>query len=637
MMCIYLLYLLSILYVVLYTILYSKCIYTELTSIVIIILLLLYTPQAFTSALTAQYIEYFYYRGIGHPERAGNCKTGHDPNPRPILSFLKYYLNFLRGRAHAKIQNHETESENENEESVTEEKEDQEDDNKSEDGNIEQNKIPLKSVLKKPKPIHNIHENDNKTQENEGTNIEGLKPKPVENNGNKSKRRPSSATAASESSRRKSSDIIGYADNGDPIFRPVIEYTDWKCIVCNKDNHQPTHSKVDSDIWFGEKGVHYKRTYAVIQARRDVPTCVKCGTYADYKPPLGSAHIFPYNPTPHKAFEGYPVPSTVQAGLKPDIYSRFLYALKGFFFGIKDNINSAPLKNDWRLEKFVNNRFPELPRYVLKPGECYQVGEIVECKQQKFAWARARVLVAHNNHSYDIRYDPGDELRFVEERAIRTIPEKRAYAFRVEMGLVVIALLSPLGLALGLVSGNIGLSMLGLLVVSTALLSIRLVMIAQYFINYFDAGLVPVLKLSAIYTLPLLFLMIASAIGVGSGASPSAWSGVAVLLILTKVSTLPYLYIYRPPYLVIGGSVFLLSSIGIVGMSMYASSPASVVYITLPIAPILIMTIWIKIIRTNLHNIWDVCLIIRPAKNTEFENPSVLGKAKDLIMEYIDP
>jgi hypothetical protein len=35
--------------------------------------------------------------------------------------------------------------------------------------------------------------------------------------------------------------------------------------------------------------------------------------------------------------------------------------------------------------------------------------------------------------------------------------------------------------------------------------------------------------------------------------------------------------------------------------------------------------------------VWDVCLIIRKAKDTEFENPSIIGKAKDLVMEYVDP
>jgi hypothetical protein len=599
------------------------------------------TQQAVCAALTAQYVEYFLYRGQGHPERAGNCKVGHDPNPRPILEFAKRSFNILRRRNHAKV-HREGSEDGDDEGSGSGDSNDQD----TASHNMEAGKA--KAAITAPKSaLKNGISARAASAKNalDAAPVQGiLKTKPTPSG----KRRKSSASFAglddgssanggATSARTKSRDLVELDEDGNEIVRAPVPHTEWDCLVCNRHNRRPTHGPVESDVWFGEKGVYYKRTYAVIQARRDVPTCKKCGTYADYTPPLGSAHLFKFNPKPHAAFEGYPVPSTVQAGLAPDIYSRYYYALKGFFLGIKDNVNSAPLKNDWRLEKFVNNRFPELPRYKLKPGEQFQVGEIVECKQQKFAWARARVLLAHPNHTYDIRYDPGDEIRFVAGSAIRTIPEKRAYAFRVEMGIVVIFLMSPLGMALGLVAGNIGLCMTGLLMVSTTLLAIRLVMIAQYFYNYYNAGLLVVLKLSSLYTLPLVFLMGASAVGVGSGGDRSAWTAVAVLLILTMATSLPYLYIYRPPYVVIGGAVYLLSAIGLIGLAMYANDPTALGYIAIPLVPFMLLALWLKVVRASLHNVWDVCLIIRKAKDTEFENPSIIGKAKDLVMEYIDP
>lgn len=593
--------------------------------------------------LTSQYVEFFYYRGRGHPERAGNCKIGHDPNPRPVLDFLKRIVNTLRRRNHAKVSSELDDK--------TQEEEEEDEDKDPELGQ------GLKSALKKPAPppaeesktdgkgkkSRSRKSKDGSNNDDGDDRAEGdaaLKQKP-----GKSGRRKSSATMSADAiakdeaqnDARRKSEIVDFDADGNEIVKVPIQYTDWTCVVCKTGNHEPTHGPVDSDIWFGEKGVHYKRTYAVIQARRDVPVCKKCGTYADYVPPLGSAHLFAHNPNPHAAFHEYPKPSTVQAGLKPDIKSRYYYYMKGFFLGIKDDINSAPLKNDWRLEKFVNNRFPELPRYVLKPGEQFQVGEIVECKQQKFAWARCRILKAHKNHTYDIRYDPGDELRFVVGAAIRTIPEKRAYAFRVEMGLVLIALLSPLGMSLGLMSGNPGLSMIGTLIVSAGLLATRIVVFVQYFYNYYHAGMIAILKLSSVYMLPLLFLLIASAMAVGSGGAPGAWMGVAVMLILTKVFTLPVLYIFRPPYLVIGAIVFGLSSLGLVVLAMYAANQSSVVYIAVPLVPFLILALFLKVLRANLHNVWDVSLIIRKAKDTEFENPSILGRLRDTIMDYIDP
>jgi len=323
--------------------------------------------------------------------------------------------------------------------------------------------------------------------------------------------------------------------------------------------------------------------------------------------------------------------------MKRDNYSLYYYQLKGFFFGIKDNINSAPLKNDWRLEKFVNSRFPELPRYVLKPGELHQIGEIIECRQQKFEWSRARIMNVHANNTYDIRYDPGDEIRFVEGRAIRCIPDKRAFAFRVEMGLVCIVLFTPLFLALGILNANPGMGFVAPLVVGVVLLAVRVVVFIQYFYNYYHAGLLVILKLTSIYTIPLLLLVIASAIGLSSGSTPAGLLNVAILLILTKVATLPYLYIYRPVYLVIGSIAFLQTSIAFVLLAMYAGNPDSLMYIAIPLAPFITLALCFKLLRAVLHSVWDVCLIIRRTKDTEFENPSILVKAKDFVMEYLDP
>ena len=534
----------------------------------------------------------------------------------------------MRGRNHARV---DREQDGDN---TLEAEEDRE---PEEEPDLEKGKPKggLKSALKKPAPS----EDESESAENQSQSTKKKKKK------KKSEKRKNSATIAasdtesraSERDRRKSGELVDFDAEGNEIKKAPVPHTDWTCVVCNTANHEPTHGPVESDIWFGEKGVHYKRTYAVIQARRDVPTCKRCGTYADYHPPLGSAHLFAHNPKPHQAFEDYPKPSAVQAGLKPDIQSRYYYYIKGFFLGIKDDFYSAPLKNDWRLEKFVNARFPELPRYILQPGELYQEGEIVECRQQKFEWARARIMVAHANHTYDIRYDPGDEIRFVEGTAIRTIPDKRAFAFRVEMGLVLIVLVVPLGLAVGVLNNNPGLGFIAPLVVSVVLLAVRVVMFCQYFYNYYHAGLIAVMKLSSIYFLPLLFLLIASAVGIGSGTSPGALMTVAVMLILTKIFTVPFLYIYRPVYLVIGAISFVQTSIGFVLLAMYAANPAALVYIAIPLAPFLTDAIFFKVLRHFLHTVWDVCLIIRKTKDTEFENPSIVGKAKDFIMEYLDP
>eukprot|EP01032_Pedospumella_encystans_P009840 gene9840-11553_t len=624
---------------------------------------------SFAAALTAQYFEYFLYRGQGHPERAGNCKIGHEPNPRPLYESFKRTINTLRKRNHAKVDSElvhdedhtqqdepepESEPEPETKSKKKRPKKAKKDNNDSasdlengqkgdkKDGKSEKNP-QLKSALKKASNNsdadasgeneefhHTKSRKKSGNRKNSATIVEDVDV--LENRHNRERRRSEMSHTSNRSHR--SGDSKQYDEDGNEIL--PVPHTEWDCIVCHKHNYRPTHGPVDSDIYFGEKGVHYKRTYAVIQARRDVPTCVRCGTYSDYKPPLGSAHLFPHNPEPHKAFTNYPVPSTVQAGMKNDIESRYYYKFKSFFFGIKDDINSAPLKNDWRLEKFVNARFPELPRYSLKPEEFFQVGEIVECRQQKFEWARARVNVVHTNHTYDIRYDPGDEIRFVEERLIRTIPEKRAYAFRVEMGLVVIVLFTPLMIAAGVITNSNGLGFLPALIVSAVLLGIRVVTFVQYFYNYYHAGMIAILKLSALYTLPLLLLLIACIVGLSGGITPSALLSTGIVLILTKLCTLPYLYIYRPLYVVIGGIAFLQTSIGFMLLAIYAANPVGM-YVAIPLAPFLTVAVYFKVVRHFLHSMWDVCLIMRKAKDTEFENPSIVIKAKEFVMEYLDP
>ena len=76
-------------------------------------------------------------------------------------------------------------------------------------------------------------------------------------------------------------------------------------MVCKKENRRPTHPVPVTDIFSGVKGVLVEREFALLKPRRDAPRCTHCLTYADYTPPLGSAHLFPYNKRPYRAFSNY--------------------------------------------------------------------------------------------------------------------------------------------------------------------------------------------------------------------------------------------------------------------------------------------------------------------------------------------
>ena len=76
-------------------------------------------------------------------------------------------------------------------------------------------------------------------------------------------------------------------------------------------NKRRRHPKRPPQVYFNTTGVYYKRTYAIVKVRKDIPQCVKCFTDADYKPPICSAHLFPYNPNPNIAFGNYPTKVTI--------------------------------------------------------------------------------------------------------------------------------------------------------------------------------------------------------------------------------------------------------------------------------------------------------------------------------------
>jgi hypothetical protein len=196
------------------------------------------------------------------------------------------------------------------------------------------------------------------------------------------------------------------------------DWTEWTCLVCNLQNRRPTHPVREVDVRFGTKGTYYKRTYAIIRESRDAPQCTHCMTYSDYVPPMGSAHWFKYNKKPHDVYTNYPYPVRVQAGLSNNLYSRWARSLWSCLFGVENDSRSKLVFNDWILRQYLNGVFPEPPRQVKPVAELFELGEMVECKLQKGYWTRCRIIAARSNHTYDIKYDSGDELRLVLEEGL---------------------------------------------------------------------------------------------------------------------------------------------------------------------------------------------------------------------------
>lgn len=137
-----------------------------------------------------------------------------------------------------------------------------------------------------------------------------------------------------------------------------VEYADWVCVVCGKENHRPRHPEIERDLIFGTKGVHFKRLTVSIKPRRDMPECAKCFTYMDYKPPAATKHMFSTSTTRYEVFKDYPAVPRMQAALKTDNWTKRKNRVYSFFFGVQNNEASAGVVNDWRLRMYVRSVFP---------------------------------------------------------------------------------------------------------------------------------------------------------------------------------------------------------------------------------------------------------------------------------------
>lgn len=410
--------------------------------------------------------------------------------------------------------------------------------------------------------------------------------------------------------------------------KTVTDWIEWKCKVCAVQNREPRHPLVESDVFFGTQGVMYKRTFAIIRKRRDMPTCKKCLAFADYLPPLSSAHLFPHNPDPHRAFQAYPIKPTVQAGLRNEVVFRYWNYFTSCLCGLRNQSNSMLLWNDWRLRIYTSQVFPELPKTFLGPGDFYQVGEIVESKQQRSDWVRARIIKVRDTHTYDIKYDPGDELRYVPESAIRLPPNKGNYAYRVEMCMVFIAVTFPMGIIAAYVIDP-GLIFFGPLLVGLFLTALRFSSICKYFSDYYAAGLWMIFKLSMVYTVPVVLMTISSVLPYLKSSLGLGWTHVTYAWVITFLSTAPTLYMMRPSMLLLFSPLFFQLAVGGYLLGQYLDGTPLHPYIAIALIPFFTATVNVIYYRNLLGDIWDVSLVIRPPMYYIADDRNVFEKMFD--------
>ncbi len=606
---------------------------------------------SFVSALTCQYVQYFFYSGRGRSDQAGKCRYGQKENWEKLSQSMKSMKEevknncFLCQRTHAQVHTEEESGDDvddvHNEATFGNEEGDIEAGNNKSKGKRNRRRSSTETVdskLKKTKSII-IKAPKKKVDDKEaGFDINTLL-----------KKRTLLGQQEAEEEEKRLAELKALEEQ-EELLHPE-DYIDWKCIVCATDNHARQYIKEPPvNIVFGERGKQYKTLYTRLLWDSNKAKCKRCHTVYDYVPPEATAHLFPHNPNPYVAFKNYPMNSIIQHGLKRDERSIFFSKIKSFFYGLTGHPFSKYMLNDWKLKKYVANEFPPLLRYELPSKKhFYEIGEIIECKQQKLEWQRAKIIdIHHINHTYDIKYDLGDELRFVPEKNIRLRPEKRSFAYRMELVMVIFVIYFPLGLLVAL-QGMYGMVFLSVMITSLLLFLVKLISCIQYCYNYYEAGILVILRLTAFYTLPIFFLMVASMVAVANGNDFTTWTTIAALLIVTKVFALPVIYAIRASYIIIALILFLQSSAALVLLGNYAqhvNDPTVVTTTTeksdgtfvtetqyfpptlaksllLPLIPLITLIFTFKYLRKHLHNIWDVCFVIRPRIETEESNPFI--------------
>ncbi len=333
------------------------------------------------------------------------------------------------------------------------------------------------------------------------------------------------------------------------------------------------------------------------------------------------------------AYSDYPrhVPPRAQASLPPTRIGRLMLDVYSFLYGLRNSSSSKLAFNDWRLKFYLQSDFPDIARPLLQDkDDFYHVGEIVECSQQKTLVCKAKVFEVRRNHTYDIRYDGGDELRLVSEKLLRLPPAKGDFAYKVELGMVAIIASLPLMLMNAITqdttAGQAGVFSV-VLAVAVLLLLLRIELLINYARLFKFSGLYVILKLSLVYLVPIVLLIVA--------ASPQlvtmgGWTATAAAWIATKILALPFLYTLKPSFGLLGGLLFLQTSAGCVLLATYLdhgnSAFLTLDMMLLTLTPFATALLTLAYYRYILDKVWDVTITIRYCESKVRVNETLLSR-----------
>ncbi|CAM9564701.1 unnamed protein product [Chrysoparadoxa australica] len=206
----------------------------------------------------------------------------------------------------------------------------------------------------------------------------------------------------------------------------------WRCLVCRRLNAYPKG-------WTGRPSKGFR---AVIQRRATnkaalytrlkevevAPECRKCFTPCTYRLRASAEYRTRKDegePQSELASKG-----AIEEGDEGGIQRRTPFWEAGVkrarrWLGLDLQDQQGVLAYDYAFRQQMNTYFkPDMPRRTLPPGERYSIGDRIETYANKGSWSAGTVLVVRQNNTYDIRFDNGEEARYVFPHMLRSVLEK---------------------------------------------------------------------------------------------------------------------------------------------------------------------------------------------------------------------
>lgn len=236
------------------------------------------------------------------------------------------------------------------------------------------------------------------------------------------------------------------------------------------------------------------------------------------------------------------------------------------------------------------------------------------------------------DHTYDVLYENGVPLRFVNEKDLRMLPDKRLFAYINEVCIVMMILLFPLSMIGVALDGYEILRGLVLIVPCSIMLLCFTSRFLSNLYKHHAAGFVVLFGIYLLFSLPVWFMLFSGITLLNSYRGNFIIP--ASLFVVGLVTSLPTLYFMKPAFCLMCVVLFFQLSSGVCFLALLLDDTYDpslhvpdddlkpmpfhqyplVRYYTLATLPIITSIVTCIIYRVWLNRIWDVSVFIRPTK-----------------------